>query len=192
MLGSVESNWEGDLGMIVDEAMHARRSIRRFESQEVSRQVIEQVLDLTRYAPSAMNGQPWRFLVIEDSDTKRKLARIKESRCPPEKRAFAAGYVKNAPVVVAVCVESLRSYDRAIENGVLAAGFLMLAATSRGLGSVYLSAYRDQDPDLSREISEVLELPQDVEPIALIPLGYAAETPAPRELRPLQDLIRYV
>ncbi len=178
--------------MIVDEAMHARRSIRRFEAQVISTEVIEEILDLTRYTPSAMNGQPWNFVVVEDSDTKKKLARIKKARCPPEKRAFAAEYVKNAPIVVAVCVDSLRSYDRSKENGVLASGFLMLAATSRGLGSVYLSAYRDEDPGLAREISEVLELPEDVEPIALIPLGYPAEVPAPRQLRPLKDLVRYV
>lgn len=178
--------------MLVDEALRARRSIRSYQTREVPEDVVEEILDLTRHSPSAMNGQPWRFVVIRDPEIKSKLGEIKRDRCPDEKMAYAAGYLQYAPLVVAICVESSRSYDRLVENGVLAAGYLMLAATARGLGSVYLSAYRDQDPDLAREISALLELPDEILPIALIPLGFADEKPPPKKLRPLSRMVTYV
>ena len=178
--------------MLVAEAIQNRRSIRSYQTREVPEDTIEEILDLTRYTPSAMNGQPWRFVVIRDREIKNRLGEIKRDRCPEEKKAYAASYLKNAPVVVAICVERSRSYDRPIENGVLAAGYLMLAATARGLGTVYLSAYRDEDPELAREVTSLLELPDDTFPVALIPLGFAAEEPSPKNLRPLSEMVANV
>ena len=178
--------------MLVDEAIRTRRSIRSYQTREVPESVVQEILDLTRHSPSAMNGQPWHFVVIRDPEIKRRLGEIKRDRCPDEKKAYAAAYLKDAPLIVAICVERCRSYDRPIENGVLAAGCLMLAATSRGLGTVYLSAYRDEDPGLAREIALLLELSDDTLPIALIPLGFPADEPAPKELRPLAGMVTYV
>ena len=100
-----DNTWRGDQDLIVDEVIRARRSIRSYEPRQIPRHLIEEVLDLSRHAPSAMNGQPWRFLVIEDTRVKEDLAAIKEARCPPDKKAFAAGYLSTAPAVVAICVE---------------------------------------------------------------------------------------
>jgi len=177
--------------VLVDEAIRTRRSIRSYQTREVPESVVQEILDLTRHSPSAMNGQPWHFVVIRDSEIKSRLGEIKRDRCPDEKKAYAAAYLKDAPLIVAICVERCRSHDRPIENGVLAAGYLMLAATARGLGSVYLSAYRDQDPDLAREITALLELSEDTLPVALIPLGFADEKPSAKELRPLSGMVTY-
>jgi nitroreductase len=177
--------------MIADKTIRARRSIRRYEAREIKIELIEEMLDLCRHAPSSMNGQPWRFIVVQDAALKLQLAQIKASRCPQEKSDFEAGFMREAPVIVAICVESERSYEREIENGVLAASYLMLAATDRGLGSVYLSAYRSSDPDLAREIATVLELSEEIEPIALIPLGYPAEKPLRKDLRPFREMVQY-
>ena len=68
----------------------------------------------------------------------------------------------------------------------------MLAATERGLGTVYLSAYRNEDPELELEIAALLELAADLRPVALIPLGYPAESPEPKELRSLEGMVEYV
>lgn len=178
--------------MSVDKTIRARRSVRRYEAREVQAELIDEMLDLCRYAPSAMNGQPWRFVVVQDPALKMRLAEIKDSRCPPEKKSFSAGFLREAPVVVVIGVEGARSFEREIENGVLAASYLMLAASDRGLGSVYLSAYRSSDPELARAIAAALELSEEIEPIALIPLGYPAEMPAPKDLRPLGEMVQYV
>lgn len=178
--------------MQVDEALRKRRSIRCYEDREVPRKMIDEMLDLARHAPSAMDGQPWRFVVVRDPEMKERLSDIKCRRCPPEKSAYAAGYLKDAPTVVTICVERSRSHDRELENGVLAAANLMLAATSRGLGSVYLSASRAEDPNLEADISELLGLSSDTIPVSIIPIGYPAEEPCAKELRPLSEMVENV
>jgi nitroreductase len=91
--------------------------------------------------------------------------------------------------VVEVCVERDRAHGRERENGILAAAHLLLAAHARGLGGTYLTAYQPHDPALEGEIRLLLRLPPDIDPVALVPLGFPAERPAPKELRPLSDLI---
>lgn len=174
-----------DEAVAVDRIIRSRRSIRRYQPDNVPDAVLRELLDLARHAPSSMNGQPWQFVLIRRTDTKRELARIKNAYCPPEKRAFTADFLCTAPVIVIVCVDTNRSCNREIENGVLATAFLLLAAWSRGLGSVYLSAYRADEPRLAAEICQLLQLPEDVRPVTIVPLGLPAETPPPKELRAL-------
>ena len=179
--------------MNVDETIRARRSIRQFENREVSSELVSEMLDIVRYTPSSMNGQPWSFVVVRDPAVKRRLADAKNADCPDIKAAFSSDFLTQAPVVVAICVERERSFDREKENGILAAGTLMLAATARGLGTVYLSAYRDSDDRrLQERIASLLDLPSETEPISLIPLGYPAESPDEKSLRPLAEMVRYV
>jgi nitroreductase len=86
-------------------------------------------------------------------------------------------------------VERDESWGREIENGVLATAFLILAAQDRGLGSVYLTAYRGDDPELAREIRAALGLADGLEAIAIVPLGYPAEAPEPKPLQPLEEIV---
>jgi len=176
----------------VDEAIRNRRSIRRYADRDVPAELLQEILDLTRHAPSSMDGQPWTFVVVRDRVVKQKIAEVKNGACPPAKRHYDADFLTGAPLVVAICVDTHRSFDRARENGVMAAAMLMLAASARGLGSVYLSAYRDGDPQLQQQIGGLLGLSAGIEPISLIPLGYPAETPPAKTLRPLQSMIDYV
>jgi len=179
--------------MNVDETIRTRRSIRQFDGREVSAELVNEILDLVRHTPSSMNGQPWRFVVVRDPTVKQRLADAKNADCPDLKAAFASDFLTEAPVVVAICVDKGRSFDREKENGILAAGPLMLAATARGLGTVYLSAYRDADDyRLQETIASLLDLPSSTEPISLIPLGFPAESPDEKLLRPLAEMIRHV
>jgi nitroreductase len=175
--------------MRLDEAILTRRSIRRYENRDVPDRVVTDLLDLCRRAPSSMNGQPWCFIVVRDRETKRRLAEVKNAHCPVDKNAYSSDFLAAAPVIVVIGVERARAHDREKENATLAAAHLMLAAADRGLGSVFLTAYRDGDPALNAEIAALLGLPEDVEAVALVPLGYPGETPGPKELRPLADMI---
>jgi nitroreductase len=177
--------------MTLDQLLRSRRSIRSYQPREVGDALITEILDLARYAPSSMNSQPCCFVVIRNADAKRRLALLKNAYCPREKRAYAADFLATAPVVVAVCVEKGRAHDRERENGVLATAHLLLAAHQRGLGGVYLSAYQPHDGALAAGISRELGLPPEVEPVTLVPLGFPAETPPAKEMRPLADLIHH-
>jgi nitroreductase len=170
----------------VDEAVRARRSTRSYADRDVPDALIGEILDLARHAPSSMGLDPWCFVVVRSPETRGRLAALKNDYCLPEKRAdYPADFVAEAPVVVAVCVDRERSAQRPLENGVLAAAFLLLAAQARGLGGVYMTAYHPEDPGLAEAIRSTLRLPAHVEPVALLPLGFPAERQAPRQRGPL-------
>jgi nitroreductase len=177
--------------MDLDKTIKGRRSIRRYREEDIPDSLIEELLDLARYAPSSMNGQPWYFIVVRNDEAKRRLAEIKNKHCPAEKRMYKADFLQNAPVVVVVCVDRERSFNRGIENAVLATANIMLGAYRRGLGSVYMSAYRMDDPSISEEIRKNLDIPQDIDPITIIPLGYPDETPKPKALGSLDEIVFY-
>ncbi len=177
--------------MEIDKTIKGRRSIRRYQEKDIPDSVIKELLDLATYAPSSMNGQPWRFIVVRAERTKEHLAKIKNKYCPAEKQDYKADFLRKAPVIVVVCVDREKSYDREIENGVLATANLLLGAYSRGLGSVYLSAYRIGQPEISQEVREVLNIPQNIDPITIIPLGYPDEIPEPKMLRSLEEMTCY-
>jgi nitroreductase len=119
------------------------------------------------------------------------LAEIKNRFCPVEKQVYQADFIGHAPVILLVCVDRERSYEREVENAVLATANIMLGAVHKGLGSVYMSAYRANDPRISEEIRNLLEIPENIAPITIIPMGYPNETPEFKELRSLDEAIFY-
>jgi nitroreductase len=177
--------------MELEVALKSRRSIRRYKPKDVPQNLVDELLDLARFAPSSMNGQPCSFIVIRDPAIRSRLADLKDECCPMEKRHFPATMIRTAPVVIAVCVDRQCGHDRIIENGVLAASHLLLAAHGRGLGSVFMTAYRDDEPRLLIEVRKLLAIPDDVDPIALLPLGYPDEMPPPKIMKPLSSLIHH-
>jgi nitroreductase len=177
--------------MEIDKTIKERRSVRSYLDRDIPDSVIEELLDLARYAPSSMNGQPSHFIVVRAEKSKRRLAEIKNQYCPVEKQIYKADFLQRAPVIIIVCVDKQKSYDREVENGVLATASLMLAAYSRGLGSVYLSAYRNGEPRISEEIRHAFNIPQNLDPITIIPLGYPDEVPEPKIVQSLEEMISY-
>jgi nitroreductase len=172
-------------------AVKGRRSIRQYQDREIPYSIVEDLLNLALYAPSSMNGQPWHFIVIREDKTKKRLVEIKNRYCPAEKKVYQADFMLKAPVIIVVCVDRQKSYDRGVENAVLAAMNIMLGAYSMGLGSVYMSAYRTNDPRISEEIREILKIPPDMDPIAIIPLGYPDEIPESKEIKTLKEVVSY-
>ncbi len=96
--------------------------------------MIKELLSLAIYAPSSMNGQPWCFIVVRAEKTKEHLVEIKNRYCPAEKQDYKADFLRKAPVVIVVCVDKEKSYEREIENGVLATANLMLWSLQQGVG----------------------------------------------------------
>ena len=174
-----------------EEIVLQRRSIRRYQDQDVPEEVITGILDATRQAPSSMNGQPWCFVVVRNAETKRRISELKNRFCPADKKSFSADFLSQAPVIVVVGVDRDRSFGRELENGVLATAWLLLAAQEQGLGSVYLSAYQPHDRGLELELAKLLRLPEGVQPVTLLPLGFPAETPSNKQLRPLSEMIHH-
>lgn len=177
--------------MNIDETIKGRRSFRKYQNKDIPDAVINELLDLARHAPSSMNGQPWFFIIVRDGKIKKQLAGIKNKYCPFEKQEYRADFLQDAPVLIVVCADRHKSYDREVENGVLATANIMLGASSKGLGSVYMSAYKDGEPAVSEEIRQVMGIPENIDPVTIIPLGYPDEVPGHKELRPLGEIVSY-
>jgi nitroreductase len=177
--------------MELSDVVKDRRSIRRFEDRCIPDSEIEQLLDLARHAPSSMNGQPWHFVIVKNHKTKKALAGIKNKYCPREKQAYPADFLVKAHVVIVVCVDKAKSFGREVENAVLASSLILLGAASRDLGSVYMSAYTAAEPKLSQEIRKELNIPDGVEPISILPIGYPTESAPGRELRSLREIMHF-
>jgi nitroreductase len=170
-------------------AIKGRRSVRKYQDRAIPDSEVEVLVDLARQAPSSMNGQPWHFVIVKDDKTKAALAEIKNRYCPPEKQAYQADFLRKAPLIMVICVENNRSFGREMENGILAAAIIMLAAHSRGLGSVYMSAYAAEEPKLSAAIRSALGIPEGFAPVSILPMGYPDEIPQAKELRPLKEIM---
>ncbi len=177
--------------MDLDEAIRGRRSIRTYRKEAVADAVIHEILDLARHAPSSMNGQPWHFIVIREEATRQRLVEIKNRHCPIEKQAYRADFLLQAAVIIVVCVDKRESYDREIENGLLAAANILLGVHAKGLGSVYMSAHKADEPAVAEEIRRVLGIPEHMEPISLLPVGRPGEQPGPKEMKPLKEMISH-
>lgn len=163
-----------------------RQSIRAFKDKKVPMETIEKILDAARLAPSALNAQPWDFVVVTDQGIKKEIRHIyDEARKLRKLYKQDTKFVENG-VVVVVCshTESPKhviSTSLAVEN-------LVLAATALELGSVIMTTLVSRRVD-QEEIKELLKIPEVYDLIAIVVIGYADETPPPKSKRDLGEII---
>ena len=146
--------------------MQARRSIRKYSEQPVSEDQVKQLLEGAMAAPSGHNLQPWHFIVVRDAELRAALAATHEF----------SGMIGSAPVAIVVCAE--KGAVHWLEDSCLAAGNILLAAAALGLGAVWVAVYPHEEHDLF--VRGVLEVPDDVGIVCMVPVGYPAEQKAPR------------
>ena len=162
------------------EAIYTRRSIRKYEDKSIPEELLRTILAAAMSAPSAGNAQPWQFVVITD---KRILSQI------PKVNSYAA-MAKDAPLAILICGDMrlekfpgnwVSDCAAAVEN-------LLLAAHALGLGAVWTGVYPKKDR--MEGFRRLLNLPDNVLPHALIPLGYPAER-FPREDRYKEERVHH-
>ena len=144
------------------EAMRNRRSIRRYRKADVPDEKLMQVLEAGRWAPSAHNSQPRKFIVIKDEKTRKELARI----------APYGSFLADAPAAIAVVIDPSLS-NHPVEDGAAATQNMLLAAHALGLGSCWIGSYGSGYEDGAKRI---LGIPGDKRLLSLISLGYAADS----------------
>jgi len=164
------------------EVVRTRRSIRTYRPDPIPEDALNRVLEATRAAPSGSNRQPWRFIIVKDEELKGRLA----AACGNQ------GFIAEAPVVVVACGFDI-NYNRGGYMGEMsmlidisiAFTHLILAARAEGLGTCWIGAF-DND-----EVKEILEIPEDVNVVAVTPLGYPKDDkfsePGPR--KPLTEMV---
>ena len=177
--------------MTANECIRGRRSIRKFTNQPVSHELIAQVVETASYAPSWKHTQITRYIAVEGA---KKDALAKCTSIFPGNGVI----MENAPMVIAVTIIKGRSgYERdgsfstpkgdrwqMYDAGVASEAFC-LAAYEQGLGTVIMGLFDEE------ESTKLLELPEDRELVALIAVGYPAESPAAPRRKPVEDLLSF-
>lgn len=156
----------------------ARYSVRAYRPDPVPDAALQQVLEAARLAPTAANRQPFRLIVVPTAGHEQELQRIYPRR-----------WFTQAPLIICLCAvpgeawvrEDGRSYCDV--DGAIAFDHLTLAAASLGLGTCWIAHF---DVHAAREL---LQVPAEMEPLLLTPLGYPADAPKDKRRRPLSELI---
>jgi len=195
------------------EAIENRRSIRKFKAEPVPEDILYELLDAARLAPSGSNAQPWRFKIVQDQKTKEKLA----------KAAYDQAFIAGAPTVF-VCCADIEEYltgvasglqdlgkigaveDRIVKiildrtdkmksmaidqlnqriafNVAIATEHIALRALDYSLGTCWVRLIDEQ------AIRTIFGWDETVSVVALLPLGYPDESPAPRKRRTIEEII---
>lgn len=167
--------------MELAELIRARRSVRAFESRHIEADKLQCVLDMTNLAPSAGNLQAFEIYQVEGSHPRAALA-----------RAADQSFIAQAPVILVFFANTGRSARKygargrelyAVQDATIAVTYAMLAAADQGLSSVWVGAF---DP---AKVTAAIGAPPDWTPVAILPIGYAAESPAASARRPITELV---
>jgi nitroreductase len=171
--------------MDVLEAITTRRSIRAFTEKDVSSDQVKVLLEAMIASPSAGNRQPWRIYVVRDEKVKQKLA-------------IGAGdqdFIMEAPVVFVICRVPDESGTRyrnrgrtfySIQDTAAMTQNLLLAAHALGLGACWVGAFNDS------AIIAALECASGVLPVAIVPVGFPAESPKRRARRSIDSVVLFI
>ena len=150
------------------ELARKRYSVRQYSDRSVEPEKMDYVLEAARLAPSAVNKQPWRILLIESEEKRQQL-----------QSCYDREWFKQAPLYLIVCGNHAESWKRA-EDGkdhvdvdvAILTEHLCLAAAEQGLGTCWVCNF-----NVAR-CKQLFNLPEDLEPIVLLPLGYPADESA--------------
>jgi len=186
--------------MNVIDTIKSRRSVRDLKDQPIPQEAIEDLIEALRWAPSAGNLQSRKFYLVFNEGIRQQLA------CTAGNRDFAARMKKlvksalgrdplaSAPLVIVACLDrsiAARYGERgehlyAIQDVAASLMNMMLVAHDRGLGSVWVGAFDEET------VAAILDLPEHLRPVALVPVGYPARVPAPPPRAPGEQIVKFV
>jgi nitroreductase len=162
------------------DVIEKRYSVRAYKPDPVEDEKLQRVLDAARLAPTAANHQPFRLLVIHTKGREEELRRI-----------YRAEWFGKAPLVICACAVPSQGWVRMDGKNytevdvAIVMDHLILAAADSGLGTCWIGAFDE------KAARDALGLPDDVEPVAFTPLGYAADIPREKKRKALSELVRY-
>lgn len=161
-----------------------RYSVRDYQPRPVEDEKLRTVLEAGRIAPSACNLQPWVFIVVRDTEVKARLS-----------EAYPRAWMAKAPVVLVICADHSQSWkrgdgkDHGNVDAAIAVDHMTLAAADQGLGTCWICAF-----DVNK-CRKALHIPEYIEPVALLPLGYPEKASDPNRhqdrRKTLEDIVNW-
>jgi nitroreductase len=164
--------------MAIIDTIKKRYSVRDFKDKPVEEDKLRQILEAAQWAPSACNIQPCTCIIIRDRSKKQQL-----------RPAYNREWFVNAPVIIAVCVDTLSAWQRmdGVKYGFVDAAIIMdhiiLAATELGLGTCWIGAFKVD------EARKALSLPDHIEPVVFCPLGYPNQEMPTRKRKEVAEIV---
>lgn len=168
--------------MEFDQALNKRRSTRAFQKKEIEEEKLKSILEAVNRAPSAGNLQAYEIVLVRDEKTKENIAQA----------ALSQDFLSKAPVLLIFFAHPKKSATKygergekiySLQDATIAAAYAQLAAVNQGLACAWVGAFDNE------ELKNILMTPSDLEPIAVIPIGYAAERPKVSGRRDLNDIV---
>ncbi len=158
-------------------AIYERRSVREYTDEPVPDELIMEILKSGSWAPSGLNNQPWRFAVVKDPQLKERF----------EPLTRYSRIIKSANCLIPVFISKERMYHEVKDHQAIGACLqnMLLSAYALGLGAVWLGEILKS----GKEIRELLGLPEDLELMAVIALGWPKNRDQKSRRLPLEDLI---
>jgi len=195
----------------VYDAIQKRRSVRQYRPDKIPEGILNKLLSAMRLAPSGGNRQPYKFIVIQSDETKKKVAAA--CRWYPA-RPNGQEFISEAPVVIVACGSDKEAVIRYYQDDkaflalgeaiadklgldtlayqslmpldlAIALDHLTLMATAEGLGTCWVAALDE------RELKQLLSVPEDWKVLAVMPIGYPISWPQPRPRKPLDQIVCY-
>lgn len=166
------------------ELVRQRSSVRRYSERPVEREKIELLLESARLAPSAVNFQPWKFIVITSTEGKEALC-----------QSYTNDWFRTASVYIVACGNHAVSWHRRFDTKdhcdidvAIAVEHICLCAAAQGLGTCWVCNF---DPV---KLGEYLALPEGWEPVAIIPVGYPEGDGAvrPKNRKTIEDVVEWI
>ena len=165
--------------------LEGRHSVRAYADRAVPPDKLKRILEAINRAPSAGNRQAYEVYLVHEAKQRKDLLRAGNDQ----------EFLGQAPIVLVFCTHAGLDIDRygprgaqlyCIQDATIACTFAMLAASALGLSTVWVGAFDEE------AVREIICAPRDERPVALLPIGYAAETPRLRSRRKLTDLVHEV
>ena len=164
--------------MDVFAAISQRSSVRAYKAKDVEEEKLKKILEAARLSPSSSNRQEWKFVVVRDKETRRRLASA----------AFGQSFIGEAPVVIVGCgTESTSTMacgqlTHTVDVSI-AFAYMILQAYELGLGTCWIGAFNED------EVKKILKIPEDVRAVAMTPLGYSNQPPSKKSRKRIDQIV---
>jgi nitroreductase len=170
--------------MDILKAVKERRSLRDFQKKDIPDPLLDRLAEALIWAPSAGNLQSRKFYFVRQPNTKKKIAAA----------ALNQSFIAEAPLVIVGCSDSRISgkygergvYLYSIQDVALSIMGMMLVAHENGLGSCWVGAFNEAD------IRKILDMPNHLRPVAIVPVGYPAKIPYPPPRVSIKDAVEVI
>ena len=167
--------------MNVKNAIEGRFSVRKFKNIPVEHEKLNQILEAARLAPSAVNYQPWHFIVVQQPKNINNIYKV-----------YPREWIKTAPAVIIACSDQTRSWKRSSDGKdsadidiAIAVDHITLQATELELGTCWVCNFNVM------KCAELFNIPAHLEPAVLIPLGYPDINPPVKKRKALEEIVHW-